>query len=76
MSYDQVREFFNSQCWDDIMSQAIEQENTDSKYVMDQLVLRLNSAEFFLKKDIKNRFDKEMQELTNIIVNINKHNNE
>lgn len=76
MSYDQVREFFNSQCWDNIMSQAIEQDNTDSKYVMDQLVLRLNSAEFFLKQDMNPRFEKEMQELTNIIVNINKLNNE
>ena len=67
MEYSNVTAFFDSDMWESIMSTAIDDQEKDSIWLMDQLVIRLNSAEFFLSINNHNRFHKEMYELEQII---------
>ena len=67
MNYSSITAFFDSDTWESIISTAIDDQEKNSIWLMDQLVLRLNSAEFFLRTNNHNRFRKEMYELEQII---------
>lgn len=58
--------FLNGDTWNQIVNDAIFDEDTDSIELMDDIMLRMSSAEFFLKLGETNRHDLEVKQLVEI----------
>lgn len=58
--------FLNGDVWDQIMNEAIFNQDIDSIELMDDILLRMSSAEFFLKQGELNRHDNEVKQLVEL----------
>ena len=58
--------FLNGDTWDKIVNDAIYQNDPDSVELMEDIMLRMSSAEFFLELGEHNRHDREIKQLVEI----------
>ena len=58
--------FLNGDAWDQIMNEAIFNQDLDSIELMDDILLRMSSAEFFLKRGELNRHNNEVTQLVEL----------
>lgn len=58
--------FLNGDVWDQIMNEAIYNQDPDSMELMDDILLRMSSAEFFLKHGEMNRHNNEVKQLVEL----------
>lgn len=67
-----VTEFFNSQLWDDICDEAIQDEHQPSEELMNDMLLRFKSAVFYAANHNLTRFNKEIEQLSIITRHLTK----
>lgn len=58
--------FLNGKVWDKIVNDAIYQDDPDSVELMEDVMLRMSSAEYFLKIGEINRHDREVKQLVEL----------
>lgn len=72
MNWLAVEAFFGSTAWDNLIEEAVTDENPDAKSLMDDILLRFQSAIFRVEIGDLLRFNKEVSELSTITNYVNK----
>jgi hypothetical protein len=64
-----ISEFLNSDTWDTIVNDAVYTEDPDSVDLMEDILLRMKSAEYFLSVGAITRHEMEVQQLASMANN-------
>lgn len=61
-----ISEFLNSEVWEKIVDEAVYDKDPDSIELMEDIMLRMSSAEFFLNMEEHSRHEREVEQLATI----------